>query len=233
MLHYVTVNIDGADIRAIKGTSVLDVANEYGICIPHLCHVPNISDFGGCRLCIVEHVVNGRSEITASCTLKVQEGMVIMSNTEKIRKLRRNIAELLVAQAPNSRAIQDIAVRCGVKEVRYPFRNSNCVLCGRCVRACTELWQARAIGFVGRGTDRRVDHPFGIRPDFCKQCGACIQLCPMTITPCDGPMKPGEEYLCGQCESQLIIAEEAPGSCVWCKLGEGFNCGRYQGTRSH
>ena len=231
MLHYVTVNIDGADIRAPKRTSVLDIAIEYGICIPHLCHVPNLSDLGACRLCIVEHVVNGRSEITTSCTLNVQEGMVVRSNTEKIRKLRRNIAELLVAQAPNSRAIQDIAVRCGVKEVRYPFRNSNCVLCGRCVRACTELWQARAIGFVGRGIDRRVDYPFGIRPDFCKQCGACIQLCPMTITPCDGPMKPGEEYLCGRCESQLIIAEEAPGSCVWCKLGEGFNCGRYQGAK--
>jgi len=229
MMTSVTVNIDGADIRAQKGASILDVAIEYGICIPHLCHVPNLSDFGACRLCIVEHVVNGRSQVTASCTLTAQEGMVIRSSTEKIRKLRRNLAELLVAQAPNSRAIQDIAVRCGVKEVRYPFRNSNCVLCGRCVRACTELWQARAIGFVGRGADRHVEHPFGVRPDFCKQCDYCIQLCPMTITPCDGPMKPGEEYLCAKCESQLILAEETPGSCVWCRLGEGFRCGRYAG----
>jgi len=229
MMNSVTVNIDGADIRAQKGASILDVAIEYGICIPHLCHVPNLSDFGACRLCIVEHVVNGRSQVTASCTLTAQEGMVIRSSTEKIRKLRRNLAELLVAQAPNSRAIQDIAVRCGVKEVRYPFRNSNCVLCGRCVRACTELWQARAIGFVGRGADRHVEHPFGVRPDFCKQCDYCIQLCPMTITPCDGPMKPGEEYLCAKCESQLILAEETPGSCVWCRLGEGFRCGRYAG----
>ncbi len=230
MLHYVTVNIDGADIRAPKRTSVLDIAIEYGICIPHLCHVPNLSDLGACRLCIVEHVVKGRSEITTSCTLNVQEGMVVRSNTEKIRQLRRNIAELLVAQAPNSRAIQDIAVRCGVKEVRYPFRNSDCVLCGRCVRACTELWQARAIGFVGRGKDRHVDRPFGVRPDFCKECEYCIQICPMTITPCDGPMKPGEEYLCGKCESQLMIADETPDSCVWCELGEGFNCGRYAGV---
>jgi len=230
MLHYVNVNIDGADIRAPKGTSVLDVAIEYGICIPHLCHVPTLSDFGGCRLCIVEHVVNGRSKVTTSCTLNVQEGLAIRSNTEKIRKLRRNIAELLVAQAPNSRAIQDIAVRCGVKEVRYPFRNSDCVLCGRCVRACTELWQARAIGFVGRGKDRHVDRPFGVRPDFCKECDYCIQICPMTITPCDGPMKSGEEYLCGNCESQLIRADETPGSCVWCELGEGFKCGRYAGV---
>ncbi len=156
--------------------------------------------------------------------------MEIMSNTDRIKKLRHNIAELLVAKAPNSRAIQDVAVRCGVKSVRYPFENSNCVLCGRCIRACTEMWQARAIGFVGRGIDRHVDRPFGVRPDFCKKCEDCIQLCPMTIAPCDGPMKPGEEYLCGKCESQLMITEDIPDSCVWCRLGEGFNCGRYAGV---
>ena len=227
MLQYVNVSIDGAVIRATKGSSVLDAAIEYGICIPHLCHVPYLSDIGACRLCIVEHVQNGRSKVTASCTLNVEEGMVIMTNTDKVRKLRRNLAELLVAQAPNSRAIQDIALRCGVKEVRYPFRNENCVLCGRCVRVCTEVWKARAIGFVGRGKNRHVGHPFGVRPDFCKQCGSCIQLCPMTITPCDGPMKTGKERLCSQCESQLMIADQTPGSCVWCKLGEGFACGRY------
>jgi NADH dehydrogenase/NADH:ubiquinone oxidoreductase subunit G len=227
MQQYVNVSIDGAVIRAIKGNSVLDTAIEYGISIPHLCHVSYLSDIGACRLCIVEHVENGRAAITTSCTLKVQEGMVIRANSDKVRKLRRNLAELLVAQAPNSRAIQDIALRCGVKEVRYPFRNDNCVLCGRCVRVCTEVWKARAIGFVGRGKDRHVEHPFGVRPDFCKQCSNCTQICPMTITPCDGPMKPGKERLCSQCESQLMIADQNPGSCVWCKLGEGFACGRY------
>jgi len=227
MLQYVNVSIDGAILRAIKGRSILDTAIEYGICIPHLCHVPYLSDIGACRLCIVEHVENGRSQTTTSCTLNVQEGMVIKTSTDKIRKLRRNLAELLVAQAPNSRAIQDIALRCGVKEVRYPFRNEKCVLCGRCVRVCTEVWRARAIGFVGRGKDRHVDHPFGVRPDFCKHCGNCTQICPMTITPCDGPMKRGKERLCSHCESQLIIADQTPGNCVWCKLGEGFACGRY------
>jgi bidirectional [NiFe] hydrogenase diaphorase subunit len=145
MQQYVNVKIDGAIIRAVKGTSILDTAIEYGICIPHLCHVPYLSDIGACRLCIVERVINGRSEVTTSCTLFVEEGMEVMTSTDKILKLRRNLAELLVAQAPNSRAIQDIAVRCGVKEVRYPFRNEDCVLCGRCVRVCTEVWQAQAI----------------------------------------------------------------------------------------
>ena len=227
MLHYLTINIDGADIKAPKGTSVLDAAMEYGICIPHLCHVPGLSDIGACRLCIVEHITNSHSKITASCTLTVQDGMVIRSNTDKVKRLRHNIAELLVAKAPNSRAIQDIAVRCGVKAVRYPFRNENCILCGRCVRACSELWHANALGFVGRGKERRVERPLNLRQEYCKDCGYCIQLCPMTITPCDGPMKPGEEYLCGKCESQIIIAEETPEKCVWCELGKGFNCARY------
>ena len=227
MLHYVNININGADIKAPKGSSVLEVAIEYGICIPHLCHVPGLSDIGACRLCIVENITNGRATITTSCTLKVQEGMIIRTNTDRIKRLRHNIAELLVAEAPNSRAIQDIAVRCGVKEVRYPFRNKDCILCGRCVRVCEEMWGANAIGFIGRGKERRVDYPFGVRPEFCKLCRSCIDLCPTAMPPCPGSMKPGEEYLCGECESELSMNETIPDSCVFCDLGKGFQCSRH------
>lgn len=224
MSQYVTLTIDGSTVRTPKGSSVLDAALLYGICIPHLCHLPTMTESGACRLCIVENVKNGRSKITTSCTLVAKEGMVINANSEKVRGLRRNIAELLVAQAPNSRAIQDMAVKCGVTEVRYSFRSDDCVLCGRCVRVCEESYQARAIGFVGRGENRHVDFPFGIRPDFCKKCWACVDLCPMKVTPCDGPMKPGEEYLCGRCESTVDPPQMATGSCVRCDMGEGFSC---------
>lgn len=226
MKRYVTIVIDGAEVRAARGSSVLDTALEYGICIPHLCHVPNLSDTGVCRLCIVEHIENGAAKITTSCTLEVKAGMVIRTNTERIRRLRRNVAELLVAEAPNSKAIQDIALRCGVRQVRYPFRNRDCVLCGRCVRVCREIWGANARGIVGRGKDRRVDFPFGVRPSFCKVCGSCIDVCPMTITPCPGPMKPGQEYLCSRCESQLTMNMNVIDTCVQCELGKGFQCGR-------
>jgi len=226
MQEYVSLTIDGATLRVPKGTTVLEAALEYGICIPHLCYVPGLSPIGVCRLCIVEVVENDRARVTASCTLDAREGMVVLSNSEKIRTLRRNIAELLVAEAPNSRAIQDIAVRCGVTKVAYPFRNETCVLCGRCVRVCGEMWQAKALGFVGRGKDRHVDFPFGIKPDFCKGCNSCVDLCPMTITPCPGPMKSGEEYLCSLCESQLSMAENVPDTCVMCELGIGFQCTR-------
>jgi NADH dehydrogenase/NADH:ubiquinone oxidoreductase subunit G len=224
MLQYVTFIIDGAPVRAPKGTSVLDAALTYGICIPHLCHVNGLTPNGHCRLCIVEMVEGGRAKVTTSCTLDVREGLVIRANSDRIRRLRRNIAELLVAEAPNSRAIQDVAVRCGVTEVRYPFRNKDCVLCGRCVRVCSEVWGGNALGFVGRGTERRVDYPFGVRPESCKQGMGCVDICPMTITPCGGPMKPGEERLCGQCESQLSMERDTPGVCIQCELGKGFQC---------
>jgi bidirectional [NiFe] hydrogenase diaphorase subunit len=227
MTPTVTVNIDGAFIRVPKGRSVLDAAMQYGICIPHLCHLPNLPSIGACRLCIVEHIENGRSKITTSCTLLVKDGMRILSNTERIRKLRRNLAELLVAEAPNSRAVQDMAVLCGVKEVRYPFRNNDCILCGRCVQICTGRYGVKAIGFVGRGKERRVEHPFGVRSDLCRECGACRDVCPMTIVPCDGPMKIGEERLCGKCETKMNAREQNPAFCVSCDLGEGLQCERY------
>jgi hypothetical protein len=80
---------------------------------------------------------------------------------------------------------------------------------------------------VGRGSERHVGFPMGVRPESCKQCYDCVELCPMTIAPCDGPMKTGEERLCGNCESQLMVAAEMPGSCTWCELGKSFGCGRY------
>jgi len=228
MLKYITLTLDGAAVRVPEGTTVLDAALEYGVCIPHLCHVPGLTPIGACRLCIVELVENGRGRVTTSCTLAARDGMIILTNTEKIQKLRRNVAELLVAEAPNSKAIQDIAARCGVTEVRYPFHHESCVLCGRCVRVCSEMWQADALGFLGRGRERHVGFPFGTKPDFCKNCNTCIDICPMTITPCAGPMNVGEEYLCGRCASQLSMAENVSDSCVYCELGKGFGCIRQE-----
>jgi len=226
-MHTICLTIDGATVRAAPNSSVLDAAMEYGICIPHLCHYPSLSDVGVCRLCIVEHEVGGRRKVTTSCTLTVNEGMVIHTDTDKIPRLRRHVAELLVAEAPNSRSIQDIALRCGVTSVRYPFRNSDCVQCGRCVRVCAQTWQAHAVDFVGRGADRRREHPFGRgRPPTCKECNTCIDICPMTLPPCPGPMAPGQEYLCARCESQLSMNRNIPASCVWCDLGKGFQCAR-------
>ena len=224
--NHINLTIDGAKIRAPKGSSVLDAALEYGICIPHLCHMTDVAPSGACRICVVENIVYGKSKITASCTLEVKEGMEILAHSPKIMKIRKNLAEMLVAEAPNSKAVQDIALRCGVTKVRYPFKNENCILCGRCVRVCSEIWQSDSLGFVGRGGARHVALPFNTRPEYCKMCNSCIEVCPMTITPCPGPMKDDELGLCGRCESQMMVVESIDDTCVWCNLGEGFSCSR-------
>jgi bidirectional [NiFe] hydrogenase diaphorase subunit len=178
---------------------------------------------GACRLCIVE-VLDGKSaKVAASCTLEAQEGMKVLSHTDRILNARRVIAEMLVAEAPDSRAIQDMAVKCGVTTVRVPFRHNNCI---RCVRVCDEMWQSKSLGFVGRGVDRHVDLPFQVRPESCRRCWSCSAVCLMGVPPCDGPMERGKEYLCGKCASVLTMSENIPDACVQCRLGDGFQCER-------
>jgi formate dehydrogenase alpha subunit len=221
---HVNLYINGSKVTAREGTTVLDAALAYGICIPHLCHMDDILGYGACRLCIVEVIENNRSTVMTSCTIEVREGMVIEAHSEKILKARKNIAEMIVAECPNSRAIQDIAARCGVEKVRYPFRNNDCIQCGKCVRVCSEVWQSDSLGFIGRGIKREHGTPFNKKSETCKMCLTCVDICPMTITPCPGPMKDGEEYLCSKCISQLSMIVNTPDTCIRCDLGEGFNC---------
>ncbi len=226
MPRMVTITVDGARILTPEGSNVLEAALEAGICIPNLCHVPGVTPLGACRVCVVEIIENGRRRLTASCTLEARDGMVIEAHSENVMRARRNIVELLLAEAPNSRAIQDLAARVGVTECRYPMRNNTCVLCGRCVRVCDEIWQSKSLGLVGRGPSRRVALPFDVRPDLCKRCNNCIQVCPMTITPCPGPLT--EPAICARCESQTSMVENIPDTCVMCELGRGFQCARWQ-----
>jgi hypothetical protein len=92
-----------------------------------------------------------------------------------------------------------------------------------CAGPRRDLVGPHALGFVGRGKGRRVDFPLGRKPEFCN---TCIDVRPMTITPCIGPMKKGQERLCGGCEGQLTMTKNFTDSCVWCELGKGFRCTR-------
>lgn len=228
MQAHVMLTVDGSKFKAPRGTSVLEAALDRGICIPHLCHMRAKGDIGACRLCLVERIRGERSQVTAACTLEVEEGLMVRTSTPRIRELRRNVAELLVSEAPNSRAVQDVALRCGVTRVRYPFRNAKCVLCGKCVRLCAELWGDNAIGFSGRGRERRAGFAFDQRPGFCQRCRMCAPHCPMTAAPCGGYMPAGKEQLCGRCASQVLTPAALPGVCTQCDLGRGFGC-----TRQH
>ena len=124
----VELTIDGIKARVLDGTTVLEAAMEMGIVIPTLCYHPSLSPYGACRVCIVEVVKGNRSSLEASCTLPVEQGQVIFANSEKVRKARKLIVELLLASCPNSKTLQDIAANMGINKVRFIIEYSPCLL---------------------------------------------------------------------------------------------------------
>lgn len=194
----ITLTIDGMPVTVDEGTTILEAARMYGINIPTLCYAKNLSPYGACRMCIVEvSRGNGSPQVVASCTYEVQPGISVQTNTPRIARDRRMIAELLVASAPNVKLAQDIAARLGLQEARFRFEDNRCILCGLCIRMCTEQMGGRALTFAGHGVGRRIAMPFDKHSETCKECGGCDMICPATTVPCQG-VKP-EGYLCGGC----------------------------------
>lgn len=175
------IEIDGRKWPATKGEYVLDVARRNGIFIPTLCAHPLLTPYGACRLCLVEIQQGQRKRVVASCAYPVQAGQVVRTTTEQISELRRGIMELLLARCPDSPAVRALAGRLGVNESRFPplgRAGEQCVLCGLCVRVCSEVVGSSAIGFASRGWERHVDSPFSLGSKDCLGCGACAAVCP-------------------------------------------------------
>jgi NADH dehydrogenase/NADH:ubiquinone oxidoreductase subunit G len=195
----VELTIDGIKTRVPEGTTVLEAARETGIVIPTLCHHPGLSPYGACRVCIVEVGKGKKSSLEASCTLPAASGQVIMTNSEKVKQARRVIIELLIASCPNSKTLQDMAAQMGVNKIRFKIKDRNCILCGLCVRYCREQMQSGGIGFVGRGTSRRVATAFEVTPEECRSCGGCEWICPVCERACSAGNLIGG--LCGGCQN--------------------------------
>jgi bidirectional [NiFe] hydrogenase diaphorase subunit len=193
----VNLVIDGQSVEAEEGWTILEAARYYGIEIPTLCYEEGLSSYSACRLCTVEIIDGGRSKLSASCSFPVQEGIEVRTNSLRVREARKIIIELMLASCPNSRTLQCLASRFGVTKMRFRAEDHGCLLCGLCIRMCKEQMQAGAIGFVSRGTDRKVIMPFRTRSEQCRECGACLYICPVCELPCQGPMQPGE--LCNAC----------------------------------
>lgn len=189
--------MDGQSVEAEEGWTILDTAKFYGIDIPTLCYHEGLSAYSSCRICSVEVIRGGRSRLSASCSYPVQEGIEVRTNSERVRRARKILIELLLASCPNSRTLQCLASKYGVTRIRFRAEDRGCILCGLCVRMCQEQMQAGAIGFVYRGVGRDVAMPFHQRSDICRECGACQYICPVCELPCGGPLKPGE--LCNAC----------------------------------
>ena len=170
--------LDGKEIMAEPGATILEVARKNSIPIPALCYHPALEEYGACRLCTVEVVARGRKRLVTSCNYPVQDGIEVYTNSEEVRKARKLILELLLARCPNVELIQNLAAQYGVERPRFLLEDENCILCGLCTRICKERMGIGAIGFMGRGIDQKISTPFDKLSDECLTCGACAFICP-------------------------------------------------------
>ncbi|KPK57494.1 MAG: hypothetical protein AMK73_10095 [Planctomycetes bacterium SM23_32] len=177
-----TVNftIDGRPVSCERDAMLLEVALAHGIRIPALCYHQAQPPYGACRLCLVE-ITQGRwNWVTAACTYPVRDnGIEVQTDSEKVRRYRRLNLELLLARAPESEELRDMARELGLERPRVPEDGEGrCIQCGLCVAVCGNLVGVGAIGFVGRGPQRRVETPYGEPSEVCIGCGACAEVCP-------------------------------------------------------
>jgi formate dehydrogenase major subunit len=202
----VTLTVDGASVTVPEGTSIMRAAMELGTKIPKLCATDMLDAFGSCRLCLVE--IDGRPGTPASCTTPVANGMVVRTQTDRLKRLRKGVMELYISDHPldcltcsanGDCELQDMAGAVGLREVRYGYDGAKhpnpglddsnpyftyepgkCIVCSRCVRACEEVQGTFALTIAGRGFGSVVSP--GMEESFfsseCVSCGACVQACP-------------------------------------------------------
>jgi NADH-quinone oxidoreductase subunit G len=206
--NHPTLTLNGRTVSIRGERNLLEVARQAGIDIPTFCYHSELSIYGACRLCLVD--IEGRG-IVASCSVAPEPGMVVRTHTEEIRELRRISLELLLANheqscttcaASRSCRLQTLCRRLGVEKVRFhrtqkerPVDHSSvslvrdpnkCILCGDCVRACTEIQNVGAIDFIHRGAETTVGPAFGknLAEGECVNCGLCATVCPTgALTP--------------------------------------------------
>ncbi len=179
MANGVTVSVDGRTAEVPVGTTVLEAAREMGVNIPTLCQYAGVSPYGACRICMVEIETDRGPRLVASCSHPVEAGLVVSTDSEGIRRSRKTILELLLAQAPDSWELVEFARGLGVHTTPYEQSESGkCIMCGLCVRVCDEGMRRNAIGIFGRGAERKVTTPFDEATELCQACGACAIVCP-------------------------------------------------------
>ena len=172
------LTIDNREVQVEAGKTVLQAAETAGISIPTLCYHTGLHPYGACRICTVEIEKNRNVRLQASCAYPAEEGLVVRTNTDRVQRGRKLMVEFLLARCPDVPIIKQLASEMNLSRPRFSLKNNDCILCGMCVRVCSDLVGTSAIGFSGRGVTRRVSTPFGEESEVCIGCGACTFVCP-------------------------------------------------------
>jgi formate dehydrogenase alpha subunit len=196
----IELTINGKKVLTKKGSTILEAALSNGIKIPNLCYDKRVAPHGGCRLCVVE--IEGNRKLEASCATFATDGIVVRTDTPRVRKIRQTVLELMLIHHPLDCPVCDKAGECDVQDLVFQYGkptgrfvmerknalpytkgalvelNANrCILCGKCVRVCAEHQGRGALGFIGRGFPTTVQPAFGDVLE-CDNCGQCIDVCP-------------------------------------------------------
>lgn len=155
MMSKITLEINGKKIESEEETTVLEAAKSTGIGIPTLCYHEALKPYGACRLCTIEITRAGSTRLAASCQYPVGEGLVVNTDTPRVKKARNMIVELMLARCPNVPKIQELAREYGIGKPRFKAKDELCILCGLCARICEEVVGVSAINFYKRGFERK------------------------------------------------------------------------------
>jgi NADH dehydrogenase/NADH:ubiquinone oxidoreductase subunit G len=163
----ILLQIDGKEVAAKEGMTILEAAQSVGVTIPSLCLHEKLEPYGGCRVCSVEVESRGRSSVTAACLYPVEKGLVVTTKTEKLDRIRKD-----------SEPLQALALEYGADSNRFEKKSSFCIHCGLCVRYCAEVKKANALGFINRGAKKEISFIPEIASEVCWDCKECFELCP-------------------------------------------------------
>jgi len=195
-----TITIDGRELEFEDKLTILEAAKKLQIKIPTLCFNEHLSPYGGCRICLVEAAAKAapkRTRLVPACTAPAEDGLIVITDSDRVLDSRRFIIELFLSRCPESEQIRKLAAEIGVDPEsanldvvgqyllhRAPKREStNCILCGLCVRVCQQIPERFALSLKERGIGRKVTPPFEKVAESCIGCGSCAYVCPTkTIT---------------------------------------------------
>lgn len=183
MSETVTITINGREVTAPVGATVLTAAQDANIYIPTLCHNEELTPYGSCRLCLAEITHKGRTRMVASCIYEVAEGLEVQTETTRVQNVRKLVIDLLLTRNPTSSVLLDLAAKIGLESPTFEPDIKGCILCGMCVRTCREVVGVSAIGYKGRGITKAIATPFNLSPEDCIACGSCAYICPVNVIP--------------------------------------------------